>query len=259
MAAPLSSSVAVNAIIFSSYGSSSRLYDQYFVSPYRTSDNDATDGDDDEVHDPWQKSFICGGFAGLVQCALICPMEHVKCRLQVQHGAGAVDNIYKGPVDAAVSILKTHGISGLFRGWWCTCWREVPAFALYFTTYDFLKDNVNSFLAQRDGTMDEDAPIPVQHSHAWLASAFAGGMSGCTTWAIVYPFDVIKTRIQTSPFDMPPSERSILAIGRNTIAEHGWRVMFRGLGITLIRAFPVNGTIFPVYEFTLNQISNFGL
>jgi solute carrier family 25 carnitine/acylcarnitine transporter 20/29 len=46
-------------------------------------------------------------------------------------------------------------------------------------------------------------------------------------------------------------------VGASIVARHGWRRLFRGLGITLVRAFPVNGTIFPVYEFTLMQINRF--
>lgn len=261
MGAPLSAAAIVNAIIFSAYGTSSRLYDQYLIpNNNRTANGSDTSEDSrDEDDDPWQKSFICGSFAGLIQCAVICPMEHIKCRLQIQHGTGAADNLYKGPIHGSMSILRSHGLAGLFRGWWCTAWREVPAFGLYFSTYDFIKDHTNRFLAQRDGTLDDDASMPTQHTHTWLASAFAGGMSGCTTWAVVYPFDVIKTRIQTSPLDAPVSERRILNVGRQIVEKHGFRFLFRGLGITLVRAFPVNGTIFPVYEFTLNQIVSFGL
>lgn len=204
MTAPLASACVINAIIFSSYGESSRLYDQYLINPTTATNTPTTAAtasvfendmdDEDEEHDPWQKSFLCGSFAGLVQCGVICPMEHIKCRLQIQHGKGAADNLYNGPVQAVVSIVKSHGIAGLYRGWWTTSLREVPAFGLYFSTYDFIKDGVNSLIAGRDGILDEDAAVPVQHSHTWVASAFAGGVSGCVTWAIVYPVDVIKTR-----------------------------------------------------------------
>jgi len=252
VAAPLASACVVNAIIFSSYGESSRLYDQYLGDPTISADDSKKNNyvEDEEDHDPWQKSFLCGSLAGLVQCTIVCPMEHVKCRLQVQHGKGSADNVYKGPVQAAVLITKKHGLSGLFRGWWTTCMREVPAFGLYFSTYDYIKDTTTSLLADR---VDEDASVPVSNSHTWLTSAFAGGLSGCFTWAIVYPVDVIKTRIQTSPLDSPVS---FLNTGRQIVAKHGYSVLFRGLGITLIRAFPVNATIFPVYEFTLTQLGN---
>lgn len=246
MGAPLVSASAVNALIFSSYGSSSRYWDEHFA-------NQTTLEEEEETgHDPWQKAFLCGSFAGLVQCVVICPSEHVKCRLQVQHGKGAADNIYKGPLQAGASILRSHGISGLYRGWWVTAWREVPAFGLYFSIYDYCKDRVTNFLADRAGLTEED---DVPHSHLWVSSGLSGGLSGSFTWAIIYPFDVIKSRIQTAPIDTPLEKRRILTVGQSLVAQHGWRYMFRGLGITLIRAFPVNGIIFPVYEFTLLHLS----
>ena len=69
--------------------------------------------------------------------------------------------------------------------------------------------------------------------------------------------DVIKTRIQTAPLTTPPSELSMVHVGRQLIAQHGWRYLFRGLSITLVRAFPVNGTIFPVYEFAIHKMSQY--
>ena len=246
MGAPLVSASAVNALIFSSYGSSSRYWDEHFAS------KSTFDEEEETGHDPWQKAFVCGSFAGLMQCIVICPSEHIKCRLQVQHGKGAADNVYKGPLQAANHILRNHGISGLYRGWWSTAWREVPAFGLYFTIYDYCKDRVTTFLADRAGlTEDDDVP----HSHLWVSSALAGGISGSVTWGMIYPIDVIKSRIQTAPLDLPVSERRIWTVGQALVAKYGWRYMFRGLGITLIRAFPVNGIIFPVYEFTLLHLS----
>ena len=131
MAAPLSTAAIVNAIIFSSYGASSRLWDE----------NVGLDEQGITNHDPWQKAFCCGSFAGLVQAVVICPMEHIKCRLQVQHGKGMPDYLYKGPYQVASHIVKDHGVMrGLYRGWWCTTIREVPAFGAYFAIYDAVKD-----------------------------------------------------------------------------------------------------------------------
>lgn len=246
MAAPLVSASAINAIIFSSYATSSRYWDEHFASQQEFEEEQETG------HDSWQKAFCCGAFAGLVQCVIICPTEHVKCRLQIQHGKGASDNLYKGPMQAAVSIYRNYGMQGLFRGWWATAWREVPAFGLYFSVYDYLKDKVSQTLAERSGLSPNDE---VPHSHLWISSTLAGGLSGSLTWGIIYPIDVIKSKIQTSPMDVPVAERKIWSVAMKILQKYGWRYMFRGLGITLIRAFPVNGIIFPVYEFTLMHLS----
>jgi solute carrier family 25 carnitine/acylcarnitine transporter 20/29 len=240
MGAPLGTAAVINALVFSSYGVGSTFYDKYIVDPayyeYHTAN-----------HDPWQKAATCGMFAGVVQCLVICPMEHVKCRLQVQSEKGPG---YKGPVSAARHIISQHGVTRFYQGWWATFWREVPAFGMYFAVYDRVKDWTNKMLAIRAG-IDPDAPPTIADSHTWLASMLAGGTAGSITWAMVYPVDVIKTYIQTRPLDTPRSQLTIATVGRGIVARHGWRHLFRGLSITLVRAFPVNGTIFPVYEFTL--------
>jgi solute carrier family 25 carnitine/acylcarnitine transporter 20/29 len=253
MAAPLSAAAVVNSIIFASYGASSRLWDSYVI------ESNIINNLAPSPHDSWQKATVCGGFAGFAQCIVICPMEHIKCRLQIQHGKGANDYLYKGPLHAFREISRTHGIQGVYRGWWTTSLREVPAFAMYFATYDYVKDRVNSFLAAQAGidhSLQPTSAFP-QHTHTWIASAFAGGVSGSLTWGIIYPVDVIKTRIQTAPFNTPPSELRFLAVGKAIVAKQGWKSLWRGLNVTLLRAFPVNGIIFPVYEFTLMHINNF--
>jgi hypothetical protein len=288
MAAPLSAATAINAIVFSSYGAASRFYDAYNVNALMSSlsfsksntnnnnisINDYSEDDINVTHDPWQKASVCGSFAGFMQCFIICPMEHVKCRLQIQSAkslsAAASGTLpqpaasyYTGPVQATHDIIRQHGFSRLFQGWTATLWREIPAFGMYFAVYDYLKDRANTFLAHHaQGDVDHlpswstTGRLPL-HSHTWLASMFAGGCAGSVTWAVVYPVDVLKTRIQTAPLNTPRSELRMTYLARHIIQQHGWRYLFRGLGITLIRAFPVNGTIFPVYEFTLMHVTNY--
>jgi solute carrier family 25 (mitochondrial carnitine/acylcarnitine transporter), member 20/29 len=268
MAAPLASAAIINAIIFSSYGFSSRLYDQWITEPRQqqlTNDNFDSEDETTPTHDPWQKALLCGAFAGFVQCFVICPMEHVKCRLQIQQGPNAE---FHGPWQATRQIVNKYGVQRLYQGWWSTVLREVPAFGLYFAVYDYLKDRTNSLLLDRDrrlwkqqagSSLDPAIALGSSTSHTWLASAIAGGCTGSFTWAIVYPVDLIKSKIQTAPLDTPFRQLRMWNVGRDIVRQHGVGFLFRGLGITLVRAFPVNGTIFPVYEFTLRQLSGLGL
>jgi solute carrier family 25 carnitine/acylcarnitine transporter 20/29 len=243
----------------------------------------STQSSSQESSAPYQqntlKVFTCGAIAGTVQAFVICPMEHIKCRLQVQAAAFAAtasasasagvnglagarafssvaasrsqQSLYKGPVDCGLSIIKNHGLfRGLYRGMGVTLWRETPAFGMYFATYDSIKARVESLLEDKD----EHHPIP-SHAHAWAASALAGGISGAWTWAIIYPFDVIKSRIQTAPLERR-LQKGMWTVARDIVEENGWKYMFRGLGVTLARAFPVNAIIFPVYEFVLLQLGD---
>lgn len=119
-----------------------------------------------------------------------------------------------------------------------------------------MKDRINSFLAEKAGIDAADSANP-QNAHTWFASALAGGTTGALTWGLIYPVDIIKTHIQTVPMSTPVDERRIFTVANSLVQQHGWRHLFRGLNITLIRAFPVNGIIFPVYEFILMHIAGF--
>lgn len=244
MAAPLSTACVVNAIIFSSYGWSSRLFDEHVEMPTTNA-----------AHDSTIKAFTCGSFAGLVQGLVICPMEHLKCRLQVQHhGRGGTGGLYTGPVHVARSIYSSYGITGLYRGWCVTAWREVPAFGAYFALYDIFKDSLSCFFAKRAGiTVTEMASQ--NHTAAWASSALAGGTTGALTWIMIYPFDIIKTRIQTAPMDTPLENRRLMRVGGDIIRKEGVSALFRGLNVTIMRAFPVNSIVFPVYEFCLMKLA----
>jgi solute carrier family 25 (mitochondrial carnitine/acylcarnitine transporter), member 20/29 len=262
MGAPLGAAAAVNATVFSGYGFASRLFDQYITEPRQQAEDDYDDNDEAPTHDPWQKSLVCGSFAGAAQCVIVCPMEHIKCRLQTQNDKASADSKYKGPIQATRKIISKYGFQRLYQGWWSTFVREVPAFGLYFASYDYMKDRANSYLLERDrrnlqlaGQAPDAAPV-LSNTHTWLASAVSGGFAGSWTWAIVYPVDLIKSKIQTAPLDTPLRQLGMWNVGKSIVEKHGARALWRGLGITLIRAFPVNGTIFPVYEFTLKHISS---
>jgi len=66
VAAPLSTAAVVNALFFSSFGYSSRLWDQAFLETTTTVKK--ANGLD------LQKKFFCGSFVGFVQALVICPM-----------------------------------------------------------------------------------------------------------------------------------------------------------------------------------------
>ncbi|GMH77101.1 hypothetical protein TL16_g07294 [Triparma laevis f. inornata] len=257
MTPPLITATAVNAIVFSVYGFSSRHVDRFAddyasykqpnappptsIYPLNLVPNSMSDA---LVHrgpafEFW-KNFSCGAFAGLVQCLVICPTEHIKCRLQAQscpsYQHKLTSKIVHNPFEMSKIVLKEHGLSGLYRGWVSTCLREVPSFGLYFASYDLFRDTL----------LDRFPSTP-----NWTSSVVAGAASGAVTWAVVYPVDIIKSIIQTIPLNTPKKERTFMYIARDLVKKHGRMYLFHGLGVTVLRALPVNGMIFPVYELSM--------
>ena len=196
------------------------------------------------------KIFLCGMAAGMVQSIFLCPMEHIKCRVQVDTA-----HKYRGTAHACYSIIQEHGIKALNRGMGATLYREVPSFGMYFVSYDIVKVYIEKTLQQMNKNNSINSNIAAnnnEHAHAYIASALAGGISGVLAWLVTYPFDVIKTHIQTSPLKLP--SKGTWAVGRELVQNHGWKYMFRGLGVCLFTAVPVNAVIFPTYEYVLELL-----
>ena len=77
----------------------------------------------------------------------------------------------------------------------------------------------------------------------------AGGLAGVVSW-FTYPFDVIKSRIQTQSLSRP-RYRGVFDCGRQMVQSEGAVVLFRGLFATILQAFPVSAAMFATYELIL--------
>lgn len=94
------------------------------------------------------KMFLAGGFSGAMCTFVVCPVERIKCLLQVasfvvqfvetplrflffasQIQAGKAplpgESVYTGPLDCGRQLLRTGGISSLYRGLGATFIRGV--------------------------------------------------------------------------------------------------------------------------------------
>ena len=112
-------------------------------------------------------------FNSYVFQAFICgPLELVKIQQQVRPECTSATETVRSLVD------KT-GFKGLTRGLGLTVLREVPAFGLYFSSYEFMVK------------LKKD-------SAAWVFTA--GGLAGIISWIFTYPIDVVKSRIQADNF-----------------------------------------------------------
>src|SRR5687768_4949818 len=124
--------------------------------------------------------------------------------MQAQIGTGR----YKGVYDCGRQLYKERGLKAsvygsihriylfsLYQGYFSVQLRNIPAFATYFYFFQ---------MSQRALTKPGERP-------SLFATFLSGGWAGFGFWGIFYPFDVIKTRMQTDASN--PSERRY----RNTL------------------------------------------
>ena len=184
--------------------------------------------------------FTAGGIAGLAQCPICSPMELAKTRMQIQ-GQGEshanfkqTQHAYKGPVDCIIKIYRTEGVRGAFRGFTLTCVRELPSFGMYFASFEWLC----KLLGPKDPSLDPGVAVHL----------VAGGVAGMCSWACTYPVDVMKSRIQA---DMTGQYKGFLDCCRQSVKESGMMVFTKGLGSTMLRAFPVNAATFGTVTYVM--------
>lgn len=183
-----------------------------------------------------------GVLAGLGNGVVSGPVEHIRIRLQTQSNSNPV---YRGPWDAMKKIYSSHGIAGIYKGQNVTLLREASGYGIYFWAYEKL---VQREIAQKGIRRDEISPAK---------AVLYGAAAGYALWAVIYPIDMIKSRMQTDGFSAADGQKykSSLHCVRTIWRSEGIGAFTRGLGPTLIRSPFANGATFLGFEMA-NRLLN---
>ncbi|KAK9479523.1 mitochondrial carrier domain-containing protein [Lipomyces japonicus] len=227
VAAPMLGYGALNALLFVSYSVSLNSLDLNLPSLPELA-----------------KIFTAGTVAGLGTVAVSAPTEIIKCRAQATHGhiTSGTGIAGKSSWTVCKEIYAHEGLRGFFKGGLVTGLRDGFGYGVYFWTYNVCK---NWQFTERESKVQ-----------AAIHLLIAGGLAGCASWASIFPLDVIKTRYQSQNINdhsMHSSERysSSWDCVKKTYASGGMRIFFRGLRVTMIRAFIVNAAQFGTYEWVV--------
>jgi solute carrier family 25 (mitochondrial carnitine/acylcarnitine transporter), member 20/29 len=133
--------------------------------------------------------------------------------------------------------MATEGWVGMYRGFLPLVLRDLPAWSSYFWSYEYLKHATG---------LKEKATHGVSLSFSdTLTSMLCGGIAGMVSWLVSYPFDVLKTHIQTQDSSM---QVGLVRFAREKYDQQGYRYFFRGLAPTLVRSFISNAVCLPVFD-----------
>lgn len=228
---PLLGSMAENATLFFAYGTMKR-----------TLQVDTNPRIDNPV--PLWKFLASGAFSGIFSTFVLTPIELIKVRIQVQNSAKIGETLkYSSTWDCVVKTIRSEGVLGLWQGATSCFAREIPGNMAWFGTYELVKRNI-----QIRGGYEYMEQVPL----GW--TALAGACAGVMYWAVPYPADTVKSRIQSSERF---SRMSFMTAFRTILKEEGASGLYRGIGITCLRAAPSNALIFYVYEFASSTLATF--
>ncbi|KAG5913811.1 hypothetical protein E4U42_000873 [Claviceps africana] len=96
--------------------------------------------------------------------------------------------------------------------------------------------------------------LPRADMPAWKIALY-GGLAGEALWLASYPFDVVKSKMQTDGFGPRQRYPSTRACFAATWRADGIRGFWKGIWPTLLRAMPVSAGTFAVVEMTTRAIS----
>jgi solute carrier family 25 carnitine/acylcarnitine transporter 20/29 len=157
---------------------------------------------------------ISGAVSGFVASSIVTPYERIKILTQTNN-----------------KITKDiFNPTYLFRGMSATFTREIPGFAIYFSTYEYLK---NKFYTENN------KKIPI------YASFIFGGMSGSMAWIFIYPQDRIKTIIQSNNTNNIINIKSII---KKTYESGGLKHFYSGFSFAILRAILLHSGTFCMME-----------
>jgi len=188
----LAANVAENSVLFAGYGICQKAVGW------------AIDTPNVEDLNPLANA-TAGFFAAFFSSLTLCPTELVKCRLQALQEMQSQDpskpKVKIGPWKITQDIIKAEGFTGMFRGLTPTFAREMPGYFCFFGGYELCRH----FLTPPGKTKDEIGP---------LRTVICGGVGGIALWVAIFPFDVIKSRVQIQSSASEPMLRMLVNIAR---------------------------------------------
>lgn len=152
------------------------------------------------------------------------PISIVKARFESNH---FTQDAYPTLWTSFRTLYKDGGLKGLFRGFSATALRDAPYAGLYLALYEQHKTWLGRL--SRTGT------------GSWWVVSTSGLCAGTLATILTHPFDILKTRLQTTPPHLLHStangqvKLSLLATARHILSTDGWQAFCDGLGLRCAR------------------------
>jgi solute carrier family 25 (mitochondrial thiamine pyrophosphate transporter), member 19 len=191
------------------------------------------------------RSFISGALAGTAATTVTYPLDLLRTRFAAQ----GTERVYNGLLASLRDITRLEGPTGFFRGLPAGIAQIVPNMGLFFAFYEGFKPlmaGINLPFGSGD--------------------AIAGVTASILSKSAVFPLDTVRKRLQVQGptrgryiggAKMPAYERGVAGTLGMIVKREGWRSLYRGLSVSLIKAAPASAVTMWTYERALHLLQNF--
>ncbi|KAL3677443.1 hypothetical protein R1sor_027391 [Riccia sorocarpa] len=171
------------------------------------------------------RRLLSGAIAGAFSRTAVAPLETIRTHMMV----GSHGNSFHGVLEW---IMENEGWQGLFRGNTINVIRVAPSKAIEL----FIYDKVKLALTPKDGGTSR-LKIP--------AASVAGSAAGISSTVLMYPLELLKTRLTIQPKEYGSIGNAFMRI----VKEEGFFELYRGLGPSVVGVIPYAGTNYFAYDY----------
>ncbi|KAF2771561.1 mitochondrial carrier [Teratosphaeria nubilosa] len=200
-------------------------------------------------HDPKaiapSSQFVAGGIAGMISQAVVYPLDTLKFRMQCETVPGG-EHGTRLILRTAQRMWAKQGIVSFYRGLPMGLVGMFPYAAIDLFTFESLKKALVTRRMKKEGIRHEEDALPGN-----FTLAIMGGFSGAVGASLVYPVNLLRTRLQSQgTVQHPRTYTGIVDVTRQTIKGEGVRGLFKGLTPNLLKVVPAVSITYVVYENT---------
>ncbi|KAK9381016.1 mitochondrial carrier domain-containing protein [Kockiozyma suomiensis] len=187
-------------------------------------------------------SFLAGGIGGAVSQFAVYPIDTLKFRIQCEAESSNLRG-NKLMVKTAQDVWRTGGILGYYRGIILGIGGIFPYAALDLGTFEAMKRAYIKTTAKQQGISEENVKI------GNLLVLTMGALSGSVGASVVYPINLLRTRLQAQGTAAhPQTYTGMIDVFQKTVRNEGYHGMFRGLVPNLLKVAPAVSISYLVYE-----------
>ncbi|KAI8690899.1 Mitochondrial thiamine pyrophosphate carrier 1 [Fusarium sp. Ph1] len=183
------------------------------------------------------ESFIAGAASGAAATGITYPLDLLRTRFAAQ----GRHRIYRSLRSAVWDIKRDEGWRGFFRGIGPGLGQIVPFMGLFFVSYESLRISLEGL-----------------HMPWGSGDATAGMMASIIAKTAVFPLDLVRKRIQVQGpsrsryvYENIPEYSTAWGAIRSILRTEGFRGLYKGLPISLIKAAPASAVTLWTYEQTM--------
>ncbi|BGP34353.1 Carrier protein, mitochondrial [Rhodotorula toruloides] len=186
---------------------------------------------------------VAGALSRTLVATLLSPLELLRTRLQSHTPSSPL---------SLTSVIRDLRWSNAWKGLGPTLWRDVPFSGVYWAGYEVIKRALTGGRGMGEAQAGVGDRAGAGRGREFVVSFVSGAGSGVIAATLTNPFDVLKTRRQSSLLSSSPSSSpstlSTLHLLRDLVHTEGPRAMFAGLAPRLAKVGPACGVMIGVYE-----------